>query len=110
MAVSNKQDGTQWPSHSTQMNGHLHAGHQDNLEDMLGAGRGVPHGHVEGTVNAEGHLSQEALWLLPVAIVGNVDVGEDAMEVEASLLAWRTGDRAAWSGHQVRRGHSPADR
>lgn len=54
---------------------------------MLGAGGGVSHGNVEGPVDAEGHLAQVALWLLAVAIVWDVDVGEHAVEVETRLLA-----------------------
>lgn len=66
---------------------HLHARDQHHLEDMLDAGGGVSHGNVEGPVGAEGHLPQVALRLLAVAIVGYVDVGEHAVEVEACLLA-----------------------
>ena len=68
----------------------LHARHQRHLEDVLGVGRGVAHGDVEGPVDAEGHLAQVALGLLAVAVVGDVDVREDAMEVQTRLLAWNT--------------------
>lgn len=67
--------------------GHLHARDLHHLEDVLGAGGGVSHGNVEGPVDAEGHLAQVALQLLPVAIVWHVDVGEHTMEVETRLLA-----------------------
>lgn len=53
---------------------------------MLCVGGGVSHGHVEGPVDAEGHLTQVAIRLLPIAIVGHIEVGEDAMEVETGLL------------------------
>ncbi len=65
---------------------HLHARHQHHLEDMLGAGGGVSHGNVEGSVDAEGHQPQVALWLLAVAIIWHIDVGEYAMEVETRFL------------------------
>lgn len=62
--------------------GHLHARDQDHFEDVLCAGRGVPHGHIEGPVDAKGYLSQVALLLLlPVAIVGHADVWVNTMEV-----------------------------
>lgn len=66
---------------------HLHARDQHHLEDVLGVGGGVSHGDVESPVDAEGHLPQVALWLLAMAIVWYVDVGEHAMEVETRFLA-----------------------
>lgn len=53
---------------------------------MLSAGCGVSHGNVESPVDAEGHLPQVTLWLLAVAIVWHVDVGEDAVEMETCFL------------------------
>lgn len=55
---------------------------------MLLVGGGASHGHVERPVYAVGHQLQVALGrLLRQAVVRHVDVGEDAMEVEAGLLA-----------------------
>lgn len=54
---------------------------------MLDVGGGVSHGDVEGPVDAVGHLAQVAVGLLAVAIIGDVNVGEDAMEVQTRLLA-----------------------
>lgn len=74
------------------MMSHLHARDQHHLEDMLGAGRGVSHGNVEGPVDAEGHLAHVALRLLPVAIVWHVNVWEHAVKVKTSLLTCNTSD------------------
>lgn len=68
----------------------LHARDQHHFEDVLGAGGGVSHGNVDGPVDAEGHLPQVALWLLPVAIVRHIDVREHAMEVKTRLLTCNT--------------------
>lgn len=74
----------------TEVTSHLHARDQHHLEDVLGAGGGVSHGDVEGPVDAEGHLPQVALWLLAIAIVRYVDVGEHTVEVETRFLACNT--------------------
>lgn len=67
-----------------------HARDQHHLEDMLGAGCRVSHCNVECPVDAEGNLPQVALWLLAVAIIWYIDVGEHAMEVETCFLACNT--------------------
>lgn len=68
----------------------LHSRDQHHFEDMLGAGGGVSHGNVKGPVDAKGHLPQVALWLLAIAIVWYVDVGEHAMKVETRFLTCNT--------------------
>lgn len=73
------------------MMSHLHAGDQHHFEDVLGAGSRVSHSNVEGPVDAEGHLPQVALWLLPVAIVWHVDVRKHTVEVKTCLLTCNKG-------------------
>lgn len=72
------------------MMSHLHARDQHHFEDVLGAGGGVSHGNVEGPVDAEGHLPQVALWLLPIAIIWYIDVREHTMEVKTCFLTCNT--------------------
>lgn len=69
------------------MMSHLHARDQHHFEHVLGAGGRVSHGNVEGPVDAEGHLSQVALRLLPIAVVWHIDVREHTVEVKTCLLA-----------------------
>lgn len=82
-----KQISAQLCRYNTANTSYLHAGDQHHLEDMLVVGGGVSHGDVEGPVDAEGHLPQVALWLLPMVVVRHVDVGEHTVEVETRLLA-----------------------
>lgn len=68
--------------------GYLHARDQGDLEDMLDSGRALPLGYLQGSVQTAGHLMEVAVSRLG-AIVGDVDVGEDSMDMQTGLLACR---------------------
>lgn len=65
---------------------HLQARNQGHFEDVLRTRGGVSHGNVESSVNAERHQPHVAFWLLVIAIIRHINVGEDSMEVKASFL------------------------
>lgn len=64
----------------------LHARDQCHFEDVLCTGRGVSHGDVESSVDAKRHQPHVAFWLLVIAIIWHINVGENPMEVKTSFL------------------------
>lgn len=65
---------------------HLHARDQYHFEDVLCTGGGVSHGDVESSVDAERHQTHVVFWLLVIAIIWHINVGENSMEVKTSFL------------------------
>lgn len=68
---------------------HLHARDQCYFEDVLCTGGGVSHGDIEGSVDAECHQPHVTFWLLVIAIIWHINVGENSMEVKTSFLTCR---------------------